>query len=285
MDQQITLKYNEYQIVVSFLGAQLLSFKKNDHEYIWMGDKASWVNHAPILFPVCGGLNDGIYRYNDKEYPMIKHGFIRQTLFKLEKTGENYIELIAKDDEETSKSFPFHFSFIVRYELNVNGLSITYRIKNLDQKIMYFNVGGHEGYQLYDDLDHYYIVFSEDEELRSNIINGNLIERNTIDFTKYKRDLPLNYDYFQKDALVFQNIKSQYVSLFHKDKGNVVTIDFSNAKHLVLWSIPGAKFICIEPWTGIHDYINEKTNILNKQDVISLQANEQYEFKHEILVD
>ena len=278
MDKQITLKYNNQSIVVDLLGAQLMSYKVNNHEVIWKGDKASWMNHAPILFPICGGLNNNEYRLNGKSYPMIKHGFIRNTIFKLVSKGNNYLELMLEANEETKKYFPFDFDFLVRYELG-NYLSISYIVRNKSEDDMYFGIGSHEGYQLYDELETYSVRFEKEEELKSNIINGSLIERKTLDFPK-GQTLYMKNEYFKIDALVFQNIKSREVTLLHNDKEEVVKVRFKNAKHLVLWTIPGARFLCIEPWTSVHDYINEIKDIKEKEDIICLKPHQGYEFSH-----
>lgn len=278
MDKQITLKYNNQSIIVDFLGAQLMSYKVNNHEVIWKGDKASWMNHAPILFPICGGLNNNEYRLNEKSYPMIKHGFIRNTIFKLVSKGNNYLELMLEANEETKKYFPFDFDFLVRYELG-NYLSISYIVRNKSEDDMYFGIGSHEGYQLYDELENYSVRFEKEEELKSNIINGSLIERKTLDFPK-GQTLDMKKEYFKIDALVFQNIKSREVTLLHNDKEEVVKVRFKNAKHLVLWTIPGARFLCIEPWTSVHDYINEIKDIKEKEDIICLKPHQGYEFSH-----
>jgi galactose mutarotase-like enzyme len=51
-------------------GAELCSIvkKQTGKEYIWQADPKIWANHAPVLFPIVGGLKNGSYSYQDREY-------------------------------------------------------------------------------------------------------------------------------------------------------------------------------------------------------------------------
>ena len=61
----ITIK-NEY-LSASFheIGAELKSLVCNDTEYIWEGKAEVWAGSCPLLFPICGGLKDDKYVYNN----------------------------------------------------------------------------------------------------------------------------------------------------------------------------------------------------------------------------
>ena len=58
-------------------GAELLALEKDGHDLLWSGDPAVWGFHAPILFPICGGLKDDKYLYRGKKYELKKDGFSR----------------------------------------------------------------------------------------------------------------------------------------------------------------------------------------------------------------
>ena len=58
----------------STLGAELLSARRGDFEYIWQGAPGLWREHAPLLFPICSHLTGDIYTYRGKTYAMALHG-------------------------------------------------------------------------------------------------------------------------------------------------------------------------------------------------------------------
>ncbi len=53
-------------IQIDSMGAELKSLKRVDTgtEYMWEGDPAYWKRTSPVLFPLVGGLKDGIKTAN-----------------------------------------------------------------------------------------------------------------------------------------------------------------------------------------------------------------------------
>ena len=84
------IKNDQLTLEISSLGAELQSIKDaNGNEYLWDGDDKYWNRHSPILFPIVCGLWNDTYRIDGKEYHLPRHGFARDTEFKLVgKTGD-----------------------------------------------------------------------------------------------------------------------------------------------------------------------------------------------------
>ena len=278
--QQIILNNNDLNATIDKLGAQLLSLTKGNRELIWNGDPSFWKGHAPILFPVCGGLINGKYYFNGHEYEMSKHGFVRFREFEVIGQSKNKVIFIYQSTNDDLKIYPFKFTFLVIYELT-DQLNIRYEITNESDVPMYFNVGSHEGYLLEKDFSSYHVEFEQNEKLMSSVTEGPLLSHNKIDYTKFGKNIPLRYEDYKVDALVFENIKSKKAYLCCKKKREI-ELSFPNAKHIVLWSIPNAKFICIEPWDGIHDYVDSPLNIKQKRSINVLLAHKTYTFTHSI---
>ena len=53
---QLTMENSRFRVAVEMLGAELASIldKGTGREYLWQGDKETWEDHAPILFPYVG---------------------------------------------------------------------------------------------------------------------------------------------------------------------------------------------------------------------------------------
>ena len=47
------------------------------------GDPAFWTGRAPLLFPIVGRADGGVYRLDGKEYALPQHGFARRQAFAL----------------------------------------------------------------------------------------------------------------------------------------------------------------------------------------------------------
>ena len=67
----IRLENDRLKVTINTLGAEIMSVMDNaGREYMWQGDPDVWKYRAPILFPVCGDLNDSCYTYEGKKYSL-----------------------------------------------------------------------------------------------------------------------------------------------------------------------------------------------------------------------
>ena len=141
MMKQVRISNEIAEAVISELGAEIKSLKKNGREIIWEGDPSVWEGQAPFLFPICGGLRDNRYILNNREYHLEKHGFASKMQFDIESQCENAVTFLLKDTPETLECFPNTFECRVTYRIIETGLAITYDVKNTDIKTMYFSMG------------------------------------------------------------------------------------------------------------------------------------------------
>ncbi len=281
-EQIITIYNNLLEVKISSKGAELKSIKSCGNEKLWQGDPAFWTGQAPIMFPICGGLKDDKYVFEGKGYNLQKHGYIRFAEFEIESAEKDKAVFLHCSNEETIKQFPFIYEFRVIYTLEENSLNVEYSIKNLSGKEMYFSVGAHEAYSCPEGIEKYSVIFEETENLDSNILNGNLLEYETVNVGKNTTELPLKYEYFSVDALVFLNLKSRKVQLKNRITSEVVTLEFNGNDAFLLWTKPGAKYICMEPWSGMQDFIDSNYDITTKRGIIKLPANDACSKKHKI---
>lgn len=282
MAEQLILSNNDIKATFSTKGAELISVIKEGKEKIWIGDPDVWPAHAPFLFPICGGLRDDKYIYEGKEYTLQKHGYIRFVEFEVESHSDTNLVFLHRSDSETLKQYPFNYELRVIYTLEGSALKVDYNVKNLDETPMYFSVGGHEGYYCPEGIDEYSVIFDKPEILDSSILNGNLLEYNTINVGENTCELPLKYEFFAVDALVFLNLKSRKVSLKNRKTGEEVGLEFEGHDFFLLWTKPGAKYICMEPWCGCQDFVDSDYDLKNKKGIIKLSAKEEKTKTHSI---
>ncbi len=284
MATQLILKNEKITAIFSTKGAELLSLKKEGKEKIWIGDPDVWGAHAPLLFPICGGLKEDKYIYDNQEYTLLKHGYIRHLEFELESQSETQLVFLHCSDDETLKQFPFHYELRVIYTLEDSALKIDYNVKNLDEKCMYYSIGGHEGYYCPEGIEEYSVIFEQPEMLDSSILNGNLLEYQTINVGVNTCELPLKYEYFAVDALVFLNLKSKKLSLLNRKSEEKIELEFEGHDYFLLWTKPGANYICLEPWCGCPDFVDSDYDFVNKRGVLNLGANEEQTKTHRIIL-
>ena len=283
MELQV-LKNGVLTVSVANKGAEIQSVKSADNkEYIWEGNPDFWTGHAPVLFPICGGLKDDKFVYGGREYTLNKHGFGRVKTYEGEKTDETSVTYLLRSDDETLRQYPFEFELRITYELKGNSLLVSYNVRIMGEKPMYFSIGAHEAYACPGGIEGFKIVFEKEETLDAYVLDGNLLENNYVRIMSGCRDMPMKYDYFAVDALVFKNIKSRAVEL--TDGTRKIKVEFPGHDYFLIWTKPNAEYICIEPWCGIQDNVNSDYDITKKEGIIKLDGKDAYNVSHRITFD
>lgn len=274
-------------IGVNTKGAELRSLKslKKGKEYLWQADSNVWGRHAPILFPIVGTLKDNEYIYDGEIYSMSRHGFARDNEFDLVEKNEKYIKLVLKENKETLKMYPFKFELYVSYELIDNKVIVNYEVNNTGDRDMYFSIGGHPAFNCDLESGKAYLEFCQGEELESKVIDikNGLISDKTEKIESKDAKMMLNNELFSNDALIFEGMKKQVISIKNQDNDDSVKVSFDGFKYVGVWSKP-AQFVCIEPWFGIADYHDANKKIEDKVGIMKLKEGEMFTCNYSIEV-
>lgn len=280
---EINIKNNKLSVSINTLGAELSSIKsKKGTEFLWQGDNAFWEKKAPILFPICGALKNGKFTFSGKEYSLPGHGFAKDMEFTGEKIKETKAVFTMQSSPETILSYPFNFTFKIIYELTESTLNITYSVKNHSDGEMFFSVGAHEGFSCPEGIEEYSLEFEKPQTLYSYTVSDSLLDGGRILFLDNSDKLPLKYEYFKTDSPVFKNTEFKKVSLVHQKSGKKITYSFPGFDNFLIWSIPGANFICLEPWAGLPDSIDSRGEFSEKQGIIKLEDGADFIISHSI---
>lgn len=272
-------------------GAELTSIQYNDKEMLFQGSQvldnngnAFWKRQAPILFPIVGQLKNSKTEIEGKTYEMSQHGFARDMKFEEISKTENEHHYMLKYNEETLKKYPYKFELHVIYEIEKDTLIVTYKVKNIDEKSIYFGLGGHPAFNCDYSNGEYKIAFSENEdEIEFLKLKDGLIDTEIADNILEDNKIYLKENTFDNDAVIMKNIKSNKVVLQnHKTNKKILEFDFTGFPYLALWSKKGAPFVCIEPWQNTADRIDSTQIYKNKENIIKLEKNKEFECKYSI---
>jgi len=277
---------------IKSIGAELCSIVNdlNGKEYIWQGDPAYWASHAPILFPIIGALKDDTYFFEGKEYHLPKHGFFRNSeAVILKRQEKDHLVFSLKYSEETLKIYPFKFEFEISFTLKEKTLEVKHEVFNLDEKPIYFSVGGHPAFnaplfpgETYQD---YYLEFDQNMELNTAVLSRDGLISNKSETTlKDENKIHLRNDLFDKDALIFEAIPSKNVSLISEHSGKILTVEYSDFENLGIWAKPNAPYVCIEPWLGIADFENTDQDLKNKIGINKLMPSQIFSATYKIVI-
>ncbi len=287
-----TISNNQISITVSADGAEMHSLKdiNTGREYLWQGDPEFWTGHSPILFPIVGGLWNGTMRVDGREYKTPKHGFVKHRTWKLECQTEDSLTYSYWSTEEDEQLFPRDYALEETYRLEGRKVVNTMKVKNYAKKEMWFQIGGHPGFNLPDykreePLSGYMQLHGEPTEI------ARAGEQGCIEAERHPA--PLNADglvelrkeTFDNEALIFENHAITGATLLTLSKEPYIRVE-SNSQTWLFWSPQGqhAPFLCTEPWFGMPDDIGFEGEIHERSCVIGLPAGKSWEGRYSIEV-
>jgi galactose mutarotase-like enzyme len=286
------LENDKILIKADSLGAELkkLVLKKNNKDYLWHGDSKYWGRSAPVLFPFVGHLKDDKYTYNNQEYKMTQHGFARDKEFELIDQGENHLIFSLTEDKASLKKYPFKFRLEIKYEIKGNSLAVSYKVRNCDQKKMFFSIGAHPAFywplNKNETKEDYYLEFKKTETASRYLLESGLLNNKKEKLMEKSKKLDLKADTFKDDALVFKDIKSEKIILKSRKTEAKVEMEFEGFPYLGIWSqSAAAPFICLEPWHGIADSVDSSGKLEEKEGIMSLEAGNNFESTYVIKID
>ena len=258
---------------IKHAGAELFSLKDNqENEYIWEGNPDFWGKHSPVLFPIVGTLKNNTYTINEKEYHLPRHGFARDMDFELIEKTENKAVFSLQSSEETLQKYPFEFELQLIYTLNENALELEYKVINKGKEKMPFSIGAHPAIALPDHFENYVLLFEKEESLKYYLLENDLISSKTKILETKNNLVPLNYELFKNDALIFKTLESKSLIILNNSKP-YIKVDYKDFPSLGIWTKENAPFICIEPWLGYSDTDENTGDLYQKEGILTLEAN------------
>lgn len=195
----------------------------------------------PILFPICGPLEEGKYNIGGQTYHMKQHGLARNNPWEVaEIICRDHMALVTLkflSSEETKLSYPFDFKLEYTYELYSDRIIIRQDYYNGSPTDMPFYSGFHPYF------------------LASGLVIKNLYLPATSCYNiKTSTEQPFksipDLNASPETNLVFTDL-SDSKAWFERDDGWRIAIEFDvNFPYVVLWALREKDFLCIEPWMG-----------------------------------
>jgi len=289
--EKFNIRSEKLQVTLKLTGAEMCSIidLRDGCEHLWSADPTYWGRHAPILFPTIGESVGGEIEVNGKPFPLGRHGFARFEKFSITAQSADNIRFQLLPNAETLKGFPFQFAFETEYTIAGDTIHQSFLVKNTDQVPFAFQLGGHPAFAVpcgkegaYS--DHSIVLDKKGDYPRHLLTKGGLFSGEQRPFLHDTDRFDLYHDLFAEDAIVFKNEGISEASLVSNRTGKYVKMRFEGFPHLGVWSVPGAGYVCIEPWIGCADDDGGTNDLFKKDHAIVLQPAETFsaEFSIEI---
>ncbi len=253
MTDPVVIRGEHITVAINHFGAEPISLRDRDgHEYLWSADDP-WHRHAPVLFPVICRVPDDRIRVGDQTYPMPQHGFARDRGWSVVDTAEDRASFVLVADGETRDHYPFDFALAVTYLVDSHSLTTQYTVENRGEVPMPFSLGSHPAFvwPLEDDQPRsmHEVRFDEPETAPVRRVVDNLLTADRFDNPAWERVVTLNDSWFTEGAVIMPEVVSRGL-VYSSGMGRQVRMTWEGFTGITLWSVPEAKFVCIEPWRG-----------------------------------
>ncbi|EEO9238463.1 aldose 1-epimerase family protein [Listeria monocytogenes] len=273
-------------------GAELtrIFHKDTGLEYLWNADSKFWGRHSPVLFPTVGRLVEDTYLVDGKPYHLGQHGFARDRDFQVIEQTEKSVRFELDADEDSLAVYPYKFKLSIIYTIEKNTVAVSYEVENTDNKRIYFSIGAHPAFNLpltdRTTFEDYYLDFGTEENLETLCLEGPYRSgeiKKVVD--KPAQYLPLSYDLFKNDALIFEALKQKEMTIKSDKTPHFVKVSFPEFPFVGVWTAkPGTPFLCIEPWYGIADGAGESVELRDKAGIEHLEPEAVFASEYEITV-
>lgn len=206
---------------------------------------------VPILFPICGTLTDGAYEWNGETYRMKGHGLARNHPWEVIATDttaeEASITLRLRSTEEMKASYPFDFEVRYRYVLKDNQLHIHQEYENRSSQEMPMYAGFHP-----------YFLTAE-KALAYETDATRYLDYNDGSIKAFTGKIDLQN---MVESAMFLDARKPTISFELPESGKKIVLEYGEEfRYIVLWSVQGKEFVCVEPWMGQKDELNRKAEL------------------------
>lgn len=262
--------------------------KIDGEEMLYQPLENSWKGQDVVIFPVVGKLKDKKYTVDSKEYKIESHGLIRYDNLELFEQKSDEITFIYYSNSLTLEQYPYDFEFKVNYKLIGKTVKVSYLVNNTSDSTMFYGIGGHPAFicdgiftEKEFDLKGNYVgldcIVSEKyllNETGSNITGKTSFNQNVIELSK---------EFFRKElTLIIGSDTLKSATLFRKN-GKKVVVKMESNKYVALWSDEYfGNYCAIEPWWSLPDFVDNDSELKNKQTFISQEAHTTKKYSYEI---
>lgn len=268
-------------------GAELCSLTDDaGYQAMWPA-LAAWPRHAPVLFPIVGALVGDRLVHQGKEYPMGRHGFVRDCRFEWLERTQSACRLVLTDNPATRAMYPFAFRFEVAYAMVGGWVEITFSVTNTGDDVLPVSMGAHPAFNwpLRPGLakEAHTLTFDADEiaPIR-RVRDGLLLAERFANPIKHGR-LALNEGLFAADAIILDQVASRSVR-FTAPGAPAIEVAWEGFPHLGVWARPGVDLLCIEPWHGFSSPEGIGGEFTDKPGLMRIEAGQSRAAMHRIRI-
>jgi galactose mutarotase-like enzyme len=192
----------------------------------------------PVLFPIAGPLPGDTYPANRELYTLPQHGFARRMKWEVRQAEDSLLVLGLASTLETRRQFPWQFDARLTFSLVGSRLTLAFDVENRDPKPLPLHLGFHPYFAVADGAKAQARVETDATRAWDNRLKHD-VPFNGLDLTGDEVDLHLR-DHSGPGTTLERGPGRRPVRLSWSPEYRL----------LVVWTLKGKDFVCVEPWTA-----------------------------------
>ncbi|NMO18319.1 aldose epimerase [Pyxidicoccus fallax] len=192
----------------------------------------------PVLFPNAGPLPGDTYPADGESYSLPQHGFARKLPWKVRQAEDSLLVVGLSSTVETRRQFPWRFDAQLTFSLVGTRLTLAFDVENQDPKPMPLHLGYHPYFRVPEAMKARAGVETNATHAWDNRVKQE-VPYSGLDLTADEVDLHLR-DHSKPGTTLERGPGSRPVRLSWSPEFRL----------LVVWTLKGKDFVCVEPWTA-----------------------------------
>jgi galactose mutarotase-like enzyme len=267
----LTDEENGVRIVVSRLGAELISLARIDEAGRWAGflyrdndlstPSQGWANHATVMGYYLHRLKNGRSLYRGREIKGGNHGFLRSKTWRFEGfSGEGSgasLKYRITPEDFSPIEYPLRVSLDLTYKIELDTLSVHFEFQNHEPELTaHVAFGLHPGFGA-TSFESFHLQMPRGL-YRRYFSSGNYLSGQTRDIEFRGGEMPFSKtDLPGSIILELVDVPRPKFSFVDPPSGRWLILDLSGVPYLTLWS-DGGSFVCVEPCWGLTDHHDQR---------------------------
>src|SRR5215831_17067664 len=262
---------NGRQIIVSRLGAELISLARINEAGKWLGflyrdndvstPSQGWANHATVMGYYLHRLKNGRSLYRGREIKGGNHGFLRSKTWhvagsSLQGNGTS-LEYQITPKDFSAEEYPLKVSVNLTYRIDANKVSALFEFRNEEPELdAHVSFGLHPGFAA-TSFESFHLQMPRGL-YRRHFSPGNYLSGETRDIEVASGEMPFSKTELPGSIILeLLDVPRRQFSYVDPPSGRWVILDLTSVPYLTLWS-DGGPFLCVEPCWGLTDHHQQR---------------------------
>jgi galactose mutarotase-like enzyme len=277
----LTDETNGLRLIVSRLGAELISVARRNSSGDWIGflnrdneiakPEKGWANHATVMGYYLHRIKNERTLYRGQEIRGGTHSFLRGKIWRhVESNRDNQLVYRITPDDFSATEYPLKVSLDLTYRIEDERIVVTFRFQNDEPKLIaHVGFGLHPGFAA-PSFDSFRLEMPAGI-YRRHFSPGNYLSGEVEDIQFPGGEMPFERAKLPGSYILeFIDVPNRTFTFSDPPSGRIVALDLTSVPYLTLWS-DGGPFLCIEPCWGLTDH-HEQRAFEDKEGIQKIPA-------------